>query len=180
MDEHDARLQRIFDERLLRVLPPPRAPRRRSATRFVAASLAVLLTAGGFAFAEDVNGAAAAAGLSCTDLLAKVEIWWEKVKNGTTEEKVQFKERVAQMVGQSCDANGRKAPLPNKSVVPASEPMVKPAAEVTPRCLAAQETAKEMIRSVSTMTRAQELELKQRINEMLAEPCQGTKYDERP
>ena len=53
MDEHDPRLQRIFDERLLRVLPPPRAPRRRSAARFVGASLAVLLTAGGFAFAAD-------------------------------------------------------------------------------------------------------------------------------
>jgi hypothetical protein len=32
-----------------------------------------------------------------------------------------------------------------------------------------------MIASVSTMTRAQELELKQKINEMLAEPCQRAK-----
>lgn len=174
MDEHDARLQRIFDERLLRVLPPPREPRRRSATRFIAASLAVLLTAGSFAFAADVNSTAAAAGLSCTDVLAKVEIWWESVRNATHEEQVQFKQRVAQMVGQSCDANGNKGPLPNKEVVPASEPMVKPVVE-TPQCLAAQERAKEMVRSVPTMTRAQELELKQRLNEMLAESCQGSK-----
>ena len=175
MDEHDPRLQRIFDERLLRVLPPPRAPRRRSATRFIAASLAVLLTAGGFAFAADVNNTAAAAGLSCTDVLAKVEIWWESVRNATHDEQVQFKQRAAQLIGQSCDANGRKAPLPNKEVVPASEPMVKPVVELTPQCLAAQERAKEMIRAVPTMTRAQELELKQRLNEMLAEPCRGTK-----
>ena len=175
MDEHDPRLQRIFDERLLRVLPPPRAPRRRSATRFIAGSLAVLLTAGGFAFAADVNNTAAAAGLSCTDVLAKVEIWWESVRNATHEEQVQFKQRAAQLIGQSCDANGRKAPLPNKEVVPASKPMVKPVVEQTPECLAAQERAKEMIRAVPTMTRAQELELKQRLNEMLAEPCQGSK-----
>jgi hypothetical protein len=175
MDEHDPRLQRIFDERLMRVLPPPRAPRRRSAARFAGASLAVLLTAGGFAFAADVNGTAAAAGLSCTDVLAKVEIWWESVRNGTAEQQIQFKERVAVLVGQTCDANGNKAPLPNKDVVPATEPMVKPpAAELTPQCLAAQERAKAMIDSASTMTRAQEVELKQRINEMLAEPCQAT------
>ena len=173
MDEHDARLQRIFDERVLRVLPPPRAPRRRSATRFVGASLAILLTAGGFAFAADVNNTAAAAGLSCTDLLAKVEIWWESVKNGTTQEQFAFKDRVAQMIGQSCDSNGRKAPLPNKEVVPASESMTKPV--LTPRCLAAQAAAKEMISSVPTMTREQELALKQRINEMLAEPCRDSK-----
>ena len=130
---------------------------------------------GSFAFAADVNNSAAAAGLSCTDVLAKVEIWWEGVKNGTTQEQFQFKQRVAQMIGQSCDANGNKEPLPNKEVVPASEPMVKPVIEPTPQCLAAQERAKEMIRSVPTMTRAQELELKQRLNEMLAEPCQGSK-----
>jgi hypothetical protein len=175
MDDHDARLQRIFDERLLRVLPPPRAPRRRSAPRFLAASLAVLLTAGGFAFAADVNGTAAAAGLSCTDVLAKVEIWWESVRNGTREEQVQFKERVAQLVGQSCDANGRKERLPNKDVVPASEPRFNAPVEMSPRCVAAHEQAKEMIASAPTMNRAQELELKQRINEMLAEPCQETK-----
>ena len=174
-DEHDPRLQRIFDERLLRVLPPPRGPRRRSASRFVGACFAVLLTAGSFAFAADINGAAAAAGLSCTDVLAKVEIWWESVRNGTNEEKDAFKERVAQMVGQSCDANGRKAPAPNKDVVPAGGPIVKPPAELSPLCVAAQERAKEMIASVSTLTRAQELELKQRINEMLAEPCQAAK-----
>jgi hypothetical protein len=175
MDEHDSKLQRIFDERLLRVLPPPRSPRTRSAARFVSASLAVLLTAGGFAFASDVDKTAAAAGLSCTDVLAKVEIWWESVRNGTTEEQIQFKERVAQMIGQSCDASGKKAPLPNKAIVPASEAIEKTPIQMSPRCVAAQDAAKEMIRSVSTMTRAQELELKQRINEMLAEPCQGAK-----
>jgi len=175
IDEHDPRLQRIFDERLLRVLPPPRVPRRRSAARFVGASLAVLLTAGSFAFVADVNNAAAAAGLSCTDVLAKVEIWWESVRNGTHEEQVAFKERAAQMVGQSCDANGKKAPAPNKEVVPGSKPVVKPPVDLSPACVAAQERAKEMIGSVSTMTRAQELELKQRVNEMLAEPCQAAK-----
>jgi len=174
IDEHDPRLQRIFDERLLRVLPPPRG-RRRSAARFVGASLAVLLTAGSFAFAADVNGTAAAAGLSCTDVLAKVEIWWESVKNGTRDEQVQFKQRAAEMVGQSCDANGRKAPPPNKDVVPGSKPMADPAIQLSPACVAAQERAKEMTASVPTMTRAQELELKQRINEMLAEPCQAAK-----
>lgn len=175
MDQHDPRLQRIFDERLLRVLPPPRGPRRRSAARFAGASLAVLLTAGSFAFAADINGTAAAAGLSCTDVLAKVEIWWESVRNGTHEEQVQFKQRVAQMIGQSCDANGRKAPAPNKDVVPGSKPVVKPPVDLSPACLTAQERAKEMIASVSTMTRAQELELKQRVNEMLAEPCTAAK-----
>ena len=172
MDEHDPRLQRIFDERLLRVLPPPRGPRRRSAARFAGMSLAVLLTAGGFAFAADVNQTASAAGLSCTDVLAKVEIWWESVRNGTPEERDQFKQKVAQMVGQSCDADGKKAPLPNKDVVPASEPKIKLRVDLSPACVAAQERAKEMTAAVSTMTRAQELELKQRINEMLAEPCQ--------
>lgn len=175
IDEHDPRLQRIFDERLLRVLPPPRVPRRRSAARFVAASLAVLLTAGSFAFAADVNSAAAAAGLSCTDVLAKVEIWWESVRNGTHEEQVAFKERAAQLVGQSCDSNGKKAPPPNKDVVPGAKPVVKPPVDLSPACLAAQERAQEMTASVSTMTRAQELELKQRINAMLAEPCQAAK-----
>ena len=175
MDEHDARLQRIFDERLLRVLPPPRAPRRRSAARFLGVALAILLTSGGLALAADVNQTAAAAGLSCTDVLAKIEVWWESVKNGTHDEQVQFKERAGQMVGQSCDANGKKAPAPNKEVVPGSKPVVKPPVDLSPACLAAQERAKEMIASVSTMTRAQELELKQRINEMLAEPCQAAK-----
>jgi hypothetical protein len=176
INDHDPKLQRIFDERLLRVLPPPRARRRRSAARFVGASLAVLLTAGGFAFAADVNGTAAAAGLSCTDVLAKVEIWWESVRNGTTEQQIEFKHRVAALVGQTCDANGNKEPLPNKPVVPAGEPMVKPPSdELSPACAAAQEKAKEMVASASTMTREQELELKQRINEMLAEPCQAAK-----
>jgi len=67
IDEHDATLQRVFDERLLGVLPPPRVPRRRSASRVVAAGLAVLVSAGGFAFAADVNGTADAAGLSCAE-----------------------------------------------------------------------------------------------------------------
>jgi hypothetical protein len=173
IDEHDPKLQRIFDERLLRVLPPPRAARRRSATGFAGASLAVLFTAGGFAFAADVNGTAEAAGLSCTDTLAKVEIWWESVRNASREEQMQFKQRVAALVGQTCDASGNKA-APNKPIDPASEPMLKPPAEnLTPECLAAQERAKEMISSAHTMTRAQELELKQRINEMLAEPCRS-------
>ena len=175
MDEHDPRLQRIFDERLMRVLPPPRTPRRRSAGRLAGASLAVLLTAGGFAFAADVNETAAAAGLSCTDALAKVEIWWESVRNGTTEQQMEFKQRAAALVGQTCDARGNKAPLPNKPVVPATEPMVKPEIELSPACLAAQEKAKEMAMSASGMTRAQELELKQQINAMLAEPCQAPK-----
>lgn len=174
IDEHDPRLQRIFDERLLRVLPPPRAARRRSAGRFVAASLAVLLTAGSFAFAADVNSTATAAGLSCTDVLAKVEIWWESVKNGTIEEQHQFKDRVAGIIGQTCDSSGKKAPAPDKAVIPAGE-KTKEAVETNPACLAAEERAKEMIRAVPTMTRAQELELKQRINEMLAVPCQSTK-----
>jgi len=103
----------------------------------------------------------------CRPLLALVLLRLD----GTHEEQVAFKERAAQMVGQSCDANGRKAPLPNKDVVPAGEPMVKPAAEVSPRCIAAQERAKEMISPVSTRTRAQELELKQRVNEMLVGSC---------
>jgi hypothetical protein len=175
MDEHDPRLQRIFDERLMRVLPPPRTSRRHRATRLAGASLAVLLTAGGFAFAADVNGTAAAAGLSCTDVLAKVEIWWESVRNGTTEQQIEFKKRAAELVGATCDARGNKEPLPNKPAVPAGGPMVKPEIEPSPACLAAQEKAKEMIASVSTMTRDQELELKRRINAMLAEPCQATK-----
>ena len=138
-------------------------------------AIAVLVTAGGLAFAADVNGTAEAAGLSCTDVLSKVEIWFESVKNGTLEQQVQFKERAAQLVGQTCNASGTKGPMPNKPVVPASEPMLKPAIVMTPECLAAQERAKDMAASASTMTRAQELELKQRINEMLAVPCAAPK-----
>jgi hypothetical protein len=173
--EHDPRLQRIFDERLMRVLPPPRSQRRRSSRGLVGATLAVLLTAGGFAFAADVNGTAEAAGLSCTDVLAKVEIWFESVKNGTLEQQIQFKERAAQLVGQTCNPKGEKVQLPNKPVVPASDPMIKPPSDMTPQCLAAQERAKEMIAGAQAATREQELELKQRINEMLAAPCQPAK-----
>jgi hypothetical protein len=175
IDEHDAQLQRMFDERLLRVLPPPRAPRRPSRARLAGAALAVLLTAGGFAFAADVNGTADAAGFSCTDVLKRVEIWFESVKNGTHEQQVEFKAKVAKLVGETCNANGVKEPSPNKPVVPASEPMLKPEPVMTPECLAAQERAKDMAMSASTMTRAQELELKQRINELLAAPCQTAK-----
>jgi hypothetical protein len=174
-DEHDPRLQRMFDERLLRVLPPPRTPRRRSPRGLLGATLAVLLTAGGFAFAADVNGTAEAAGLSCTDVLAKVEIWFEAVKNGTIEQQIQFKEKVAALVGQTCNAKGEKIPFANKPVVPASEPVMKVATDLTPECLAAQERAKAMIASAAPSSRAQELELKQQINEMLAEPCRATK-----
>ena len=175
IDEHDARLQRIFDERLLRVLPPPRSPRRHSAGRFTGLAIAVLFTAGGLLFAADVNGTAEAAGLSCTDVLSKVEIWFESVKNGTLEQQVQFKERAAQLVGQTCNASGAKGPMPNNPLLPASAPMLKPAIVMTPECLAAQERANEMAGSASTMTRAEELELKQRINEMLAGPCASAK-----
>ena len=175
IDEHDARLQRIFDERLMRVLPPPRAPRRRSRMGLAGAALAVLLTAGGFAFATDVNSTADAAGLSCTDVLKKVEIWFESVKNGTLDQQVAFKTRVAKLVGETCNANGVKEPLPNKPVVPATEPKVQPATVMTPECLAAQERGKEMATSASTMTRAQELDLKQRINAMLAGACEAAK-----
>ena len=175
MDEHDARLQRIFDERLHRVLPPPRSRRRRSAGRFAGLAIAVLFTAGGLAFAADVNGTAEAAGLSCTDVLAKVEIWFESVRYGTLEQQIQFKQKAAELVGQTCNSKGEKVPFANKPVLPASEPMLKPTAPLTPECLAAQERAKEMAASAATMTRAQELELKQRINEMLAGPCAAAK-----
>ena len=175
IDDHDPRLQRIFDERLLRVLPPPRAASRRSRLRVTAAAIAVLLTAGVFTLAADVNGTADAAGLSCTDVLSKVEIWFESVKNGTLDQQMEFKQKAAELVGQTCNAKGEKVPFANKPVVPASEPMVKAPSELTPECLAAQERAKEMALSASTMTRAQELELKQRINEMLAGPCAAAK-----
>jgi len=175
IDEHDTRLQRIFDERVLRILPPPRAPRRRSKAGLVGAAIAVLLTAGGFAFAADVNGTAEAAGLSCTDVLSKVEIWFESAKNGTIEQQIQFKQKAAELVGQTCNPNGEKVPFANKPVVPASEPMKRPPTDMTPECLAAQERAKEMISGAPTATRAQELELKQRVNEMIAEPCQAAK-----
>jgi hypothetical protein len=175
IDEHDPRLQRIFDERLLQVLPPPRASRRQSAGRFVGASLAVLLTAGGLALGADVSRTADAAGLSCTDVLAKVEIWFESVKNGTLEQQIQFKERVGELIGQTCNAKGEKVPLANKPVVPASKPMIKSQPQMTPECLAAQERAKQMVAGAQATTRAQELELKIRINEMLAEPCQTAK-----
>lgn len=171
IDDYDVRLQRIFDERLLRVLPPPRAARRRSRSRLAAAGMAVLLSAGGFAFAADVNQTADAAGLSCTDVLAKVEVWFESVRYGTLEQQIQFKQKAAELVGQTCNAKGEKVPFANKPVVPASEPMIKAPTELTPECLAAQDRAKEMAASASTMTRAQELELKQRISEFLAVPC---------
>jgi len=46
---------------------------------------------------------------------------------------------------------------------------------MTPRVLAAQERAKQMAVEAQAATRAQELELKQRINEMLAVPCATAK-----
>jgi hypothetical protein len=171
IDEHDAQLQRIFDEHLLRILPPPRRSRRRSPTRFAAASLAVLLAAGGFAFAADVNRTADAAGLSCTDVLAKVAIWFESVKNATPEQQMQFKQKAGELVGQTCSAKGEKVPLSDKPGVPALEPMIKSAPQMTPECLAAQERAKQVAVEAQTGTRAQELELKQRLNDMLAAPC---------
>jgi hypothetical protein len=175
IDEYDTRLQRVFDERLLRVLPPQRGSRRRSSARLVGSALAVLITAGGFAFATDVNSVADAAGLSCTDILAKVEIWFESVKNGTIEQQIQFKEKAAALIGQTCNAKGEKVPFANKPAVPASEPMVKPSTPMTPECLAAQERAKQMIVAAGPATREEELALKQRVNEMLAEPCAAPK-----
>ena len=56
IDQHDTQLQRIFDERLMRVLPPPRTPRRRGRPgRVLAAVLAVLLAGTSLALVADVN-----------------------------------------------------------------------------------------------------------------------------
>ena len=77
----------------------------------------------------------------------------------------------ALLVGRTCNAKGEKVPLTNKPVVPGSDPMIKPAPQMTRECLAAQERAKQMAVDAQATTRAQELELKQRINEMLAVPC---------
>ncbi|HEY7625245.1 MAG TPA: hypothetical protein VIA63_09495 [Candidatus Limnocylindria bacterium] len=172
MDDYDLRLQRIFDERLLRVLPPPRD---RRAQKRIAGAVGVLLTAALLLVAADVNRTADAAGLSCTDLLAKVEIWFESVKNGSDEQRIEFKTRVAKLVGQTCDRDGsKKTTDANKPVLPASEPM-KPSTVLTPACAAAHEQVKQMVASVGAMTRAEELALKQRADALLAGPCDGTK-----
>src|SRR2546430_13703828 len=87
------------------------------------------------------------------------------------EQQMQFKQKAALLVGRTCNAKGEKVPLTNKPVVPGSDPMIKPAPQMSPECLAAQERAKQMAADAQATTRAQELELKQRINEVLAVPC---------
>jgi hypothetical protein len=174
MDEYDVRLQRIFDERLLRVLPPPRD--RRRAGKRVAGAVAVLMTAAVLLVAADVNRTADAAGLSCTDLLAKVEIWFESVKNGTDAQKIEFKARVAKLVGQTCNADGTKKPLDaNKPVVPAAEPANKTAIEMTAACVAASDQVKQMAVSAPAMTAEQMTAFKQRLNAILEQGCAAPK-----
>lgn len=175
-EQHDVHLQRAFDERLLRVLPPPRGRRRRSARRTLALSLAVLLTASGLVFAADVNRTADAAGESCADVLAKVELWFEAVRSGTTQQQLDFKKRTAELIGAACPA--KTAGAVETANVPKGElskNVTKPAFESTdPGCVAAQHEIRAWAEANPNAPRAELLAFKERANKLLESACAPT------
>jgi hypothetical protein len=167
IDENDVRLQRIFDERLMRVLPPPRDARRRRSARGVAAlGVLVLLAASAFAFVADVDRTADAAGESCADVLAKVDVWWDSVRNGTSAQQLEFKRQAAELVGQSCASKGE---------VPANKPataMTAPSAgSADPTCVAAKQQAEAWAAAQRNATHDELVALKQRITTLLTQSC---------
>lgn len=172
IDLHDAQLQRMFDERLMRVLPPPRATRRRHGPRrMVAAALTVLLAGASLAFVADVNRTADAAGESCASVLARVELWWDTVKNGTTAQQLDFKKQAAELVGQSCADKGEVTSASGKRTL-TSLPNAKRPAEASPKCVAAKGEATRLAEGLpQNATDAERIALKQRIGAMLEEAC---------
>lgn len=175
-EEHDAQLQRAFDERLMRVLPPPRnAPARRSVRRGAALAAAVMITTAGLVFAADVNRTADAAGESCADVLAKVEVWFEAVRNGTTEQQMEFKRRTAELIGVSCPAKGgSEVNLPTKPLTPeAKRAAIEESAD--PACRAVQLEIRAWAESHPSPSRTELIEFKTRANQMLEQACAPAK-----
>lgn len=176
-EEHDAQLQRAFDERLMRVLPPPRnAPARRSVRRGAALAAAVMITTAGLVFAADVNRTADAAGESCADVLAKVEVWFEAVRNGTTEQQMEFKRRTAELIGVSCPAKGGSEVnlLPTKPLTPeAKRAAIEESAD--PACRAVQLEIRAWAESHPSPSRTELIEFKTRANQMLEQACAPAK-----
>jgi hypothetical protein len=174
-EEHDAHLQRALDERLLRVLPPPRnARRRRSARRAVGLATTVALTAAALVLAADVNRTADAAGESCADVLAKVEVWFEAVRNGTTEQQMEFKRRTAELIGTSCPAKGatQEVNVPSKA-----EALVDARAKVeqrqnrSPGCQAVEDEIRTWAEANPSPSRETLIAFKLRANKLLEEAC---------
>ena len=177
-EEHDAQIQRAFDERLMRVLPPPRNARpRRSVRRGAALAAAVMITAAGLVFAADVNRTADAAGESCADVLAKVEVWFEAVRNGTTEQQMEFKRRTADLIGISCPAKrggGEVNLLPSKPLTPeAKRAAIEESAD--PACRAVQSEIRAWAEANPAPSRAELIEFKTRANQMLEQACAPAK-----
>jgi hypothetical protein len=173
IDQHDAQLQRIFDERLMRVLPPPRTARRpRTRSRLIAAALAVALTSLSLGLAADVNRTADAAGESCASVLARVELWWDTVKNGTTAQQLEFKRQAGELVGQTCTAKGDLGGANAKRPQTTSLPNVKRPEQASPECVAAKAEAARSAESLpQNATDDERIALKQRLGTMLEKAC---------
>ena len=173
IDQHDTQLQRIFDERLMRVLPPPRTPRRRGRPgRVLGAALAVLLAGTSLALVADVNRTADTAGESCASVLARVELWWETVKSRTTAQQLEFKRQAADLVGQSCAEKGAvKDPNAKKPEGATLSKPSRPQEEASPECLAAKLEANRLVSAQSNPTEADQVALKKRISAMLEAAC---------
>ena len=176
-EEHDVHLQRAFDERLMRVLPPPRkTPRRRSVRRGAALAAAVLLTSAGLVFAADVNRTADAAGESCADVLAKVEVWFEAVRNGTTQQQMEFKRRTAELIGASCPAKGASQEvLPTKAeALENARTKTEQLQNTSPACQAVELEIRRWALANQSASRDELIAYKTRANKLLEEACTPT------
>jgi hypothetical protein len=174
-EEHDVHLQRALDERLMRVLPPPRnGRRRRSARRPVGLATAVVLTAAALVLAADVNRTADAAGESCADVLAKVEVWFEAVRNGTTEQQMEFKRRTAELIGTSCPAKGvtQEVNLPSKAeALENARTKAEQIQNATPACQAVELEIRRWALANPSPSRDELIAFKTRANTLLQEAC---------
>lgn len=175
---HDLQLQRALDERLMRVLPPPRnGRRRRSARGAVALGAAVLITATTLVFAADVNRTADAAGVSCADVLAKVEVWFEAVRNGTTEQQMDFKRRIAQLIGTSCPAKGasQEVNLPSKpEAIEKARTKTEQKQNTSPACQAVELDIRRWAEANPSPSRDELIAFKTKANQRLEEACAPT------
>jgi hypothetical protein len=174
-EEHDVHLQRAFDERLMRVLPPPRkAPHRRSVHRGAALAATVLMTTAVLVFVADVNRTADAAGESCADVLAKVEVWFEAVKNGTTDQQMEFKRRTAELIGTSCPAKGAtpEVNLPSKAeALVDARAKVEQRQNTSPGCQAVEVEIRKWAEANPSPSRETLIAFKFRANKLLEEAC---------
>jgi hypothetical protein len=74
----DLELKQIFDQRLAAYTPPVRSPRARLRVAVLAAVATVIIAAG--IVAADVTRAEASAGVSCPNVMTKLQIWAESIK----------------------------------------------------------------------------------------------------